>query len=164
MKNWNATDFFARLTRTNRLAKSKGFVFRSVSGLEGFEDALGSLQTAPALVCVSDISQGYTRINNTPHTRRVKTVYLAMRHALDDARAREESMDTLREVFRQFMSALLPERTRINEGYIYLDERIAFNEIDRYFFSGCACAFFQISIDIYTDLQHREEEWTEEVE
>ncbi|MBQ0062995.1 MAG: hypothetical protein KBS94_03070 [Prevotella sp.] len=32
-------------------------------------------------------------------------------------------------------------------------------EIDRYFFSGCACAYFQIATDVYTDLRYNQEEW-----
>lgn len=82
--NWDATPFFERLTAQNRLAQAEHFSFHRVSGLEGFEEALHNLQTCTAFVCVSDIAQGYTELNNTPHTRRVKTVFLAMRHALDD--------------------------------------------------------------------------------
>ena len=37
---WNATEYFRHLTATNRLAKSEGFTFCSVSGLDGFEEAL----------------------------------------------------------------------------------------------------------------------------
>ena len=44
---------------------------------------------------------------------------------------------------------------------IYIDPRISFQEIDRYFFSGCACAYFQIAVETYTDLQFNNEEWTE---
>ena len=31
-----------------------------------------------------------------------------MRHALDDMQARQECMDTMRELFRQFMSVFFP--------------------------------------------------------
>ena len=34
-------------------------------------------------------------------------------------------------------------KTRVEEEHIYLDPRISFQEIDRYFLSGCACAFFK---------------------
>ena len=51
--------------------------------------------------------QGYTELNTTPHTRRVKAVFLAMRHALDDMEARQECMDIMRELFRQFMPVLI---------------------------------------------------------
>jgi hypothetical protein len=34
-----------------------------------------------------------------------------------------------------------------------------FSEIDRYFFSGCACAYFQIAVDVYTDLRYNADEW-----
>ena len=62
-------------------------------------------------------------------------------------------MDIMRELFRQFMSMLIQEKTRVEEEHIYLDPRISFQEIDRYFFSGCACSFFQIATDVYTDLR-----------
>lgn len=157
--NWNATAFFKDLTNKNKLAINGEFVFCRVSGLEGFEEALEKMQTKKAFVCVSDISQGYTELNNTPHTRRVKTVFLAMRHALNDFDARDRCMDTMRELFRQFMSMLILEQTRLKEHCIFIDPRISFQEIDRFFFSGCACAYFQIAVDTYTDLQFNTKEW-----
>lgn len=159
--NWDATSFFEGLTKRNKFAQSKKFTFCRVSGLDGFEEALAKMLTKSAFVCVSDISQGFTDINNTPHTRRVKTVFLAMRHSLDNMVARQTCMDTMRELFRQFMSVLILEQTRLQQHSIYVDPRISFQEIDRYFFSGCACAYFQIAVDTYTDLQFNEAEWTE---
>lgn len=158
--SWNATSFFEDLTDRNRLAQSENFVFCRVSGLEGFEEALHVMQFATAIVAVSDTSQGYMEMNNTPRTRRVKTVFLAMRHALDDMSARQECFDTLRELFRQYMSVLLQEKTRLEENRIYLDPQISFTEIERYFFSGAACAYFQIAIDTFTDLRYNVSEWT----
>ena len=157
--NWDATSFFKDLVAHNRFATAHGFSFCRVSGLEGFEVALGKMQTKTAFVCVSDISQGYTQFENTPHTRRVKTVFLAMRHAIDDMIARDRCMETMRELFRQFMSVLILEQTKLQQHCIYLDNRISFQEIDRYFFSGCACAYFQIAVDTYTDLQYNDDEW-----
>lgn len=157
--NWNATAYFEELSAKNKLAQAEGFTFCRVSGLEGFEEALHNMQGSTAFVCVSDIAQGFTELNNSPHTRRVKTVFLAMRHALDDMQARQECMETMRELFRQFMSSLILERTRLEQNCIYLDPRISFNEIDRYFFSGCACAYFQIAVDVFTDLRYNANEW-----
>ena len=159
--NWNATAFFEGLTKRNKFAQSKKFTFCKVSGLDGFEEALTKMMTKTAFVCVSDISQGFTDINNTPHTRRVKTVFLAMRHAIDNMEARQSCMDMMRELFRQFMSVLILEQTKLQEHSIYIDPRISFQEIDRYFFSGCACSYFQIAVDTYTDLQFNQAEWTD---
>ena len=75
--NWDATAFFASLTETNKFAKTHDFVFAKVSGLDGFEEALQQLQSATAIIAVSDISQGYIEVNNSPHTRRVKTLGLS---------------------------------------------------------------------------------------
>ncbi len=136
--SWDAAKFFEELTATNKLAQSEHFVFCRVSGLDGFEEAVNEAQTQTAFVCVSDIADGYTELNNTPRTRRVKTVFFAMRHAAEDMAARAECMETMRELFRQFMSRLLPEKVRLEQNCIYLDPRISFNEIDRYFFSGAA--------------------------
>lgn len=161
VSNWDASAFFSRLTERNKLAKVKKFTFCRVSGMEGFEEALAKMQSHTNFVCVSDISQGYTQLDDTPHTRRVKTVFFAMRHPIDDMVARQTCMDTMQELFRQFMSVLIKERTRLQERCIYLDPRISFQEIDRYFFSGAACALFQIAIDKYTDLQYNSSEWQE---
>lgn len=157
--NWDATAFFASLTEANKFAKAHDFVFARVSGLDGFEEVLQQLQSATAIVAVSDISQGYIEVNNSPHTRRVKTVFLAMRHALLDMEARQMCMNTMRELFRQFMSKLILEKTKQEQHNIFLDPRISFQEIDQYFFSGCACAFFQIAVDTYTDLRYDPTEW-----
>ena len=42
--NWNATAFFERLTASNKLAQQEHFAFLRVSGLEGLEEALHTLQ------------------------------------------------------------------------------------------------------------------------
>ena len=157
--NWDATAFFASLTDSNKFAKAHDFVFARVSGLDGFEEVLQQLQSATAIVAVSDISQGYIEVNNSPHTRRVKTVFLAMRHAILDMEARQMCMNIMRELFRQFMSKLILEKTKQEQNNIFLDPRISFQEIDQYFFSGCACAFFQIAVDTYTDLRYDPTEW-----
>ena len=104
---WDASEYFEHLTATNRLAKSERFTFCHVSGLDGFEEALAHMQRTTAFVCVSDIANGFTELNNTPHTRRVKTVFLAKRHKIDDMAARTRCMETLRELFRQYMSLLI---------------------------------------------------------
>ena len=158
--DWSATDFFQNLVAKNKLANTNQFVFCKVSGLEGFEEALHAMQQAAAFCCVSDIADGYTELNNTPRTRRIKTVFLAMRHAIDDMDARNECMEIMRELFRQFMSVLTLERVKLEQNCIYLDPRISFNEINRYFFSGCACAYFQVAVDVFTDLRYNADEWT----
>ena len=160
--NWDAVAFFRSLTDKNKLARQLGFKFCRVSSLEGFEEALQKMQGTAAFVCVSDIAPGYTELNNTPRTRRVKTVFLAMRHRIDDMEARQRCIDSMRELFRQFMTKLILERTLLEQHCIYLDPRITFNEIDRYFFSGCACAHFSVAVDVYTNLIYNEGEWSED--
>lgn len=82
--NWDAVGFFENLTAENRLAQKEQFTFCRVSGLDGFEEMLDNMQSSTAFVAVSDIAQGFTELNNTPRTRRVKTVFFAMRHKIDD--------------------------------------------------------------------------------
>lgn len=157
--NWDASTFFEHLTATNRHAVDAGYRFIRVSSLDGFHEALNNMMSASAIVAVSDTSQGYMSLENTPHTRRVKTVFLAMRHAVDNMEEREECMSDMRELFRQFMSVLIKEKTRLEQHCVFIDERISFSEINRYFFTGCACAYFQIAVDTYTNLQYNPEEW-----
>ncbi len=157
--NWDAAAFFKPLLEKNKLANEFGFTFCRVSGLEGFEEALSQSLSRTAFFCVSDTADGYTELDNTPRTRRVKTVFIAMRHPLEDMAARQRCMDVMRELFRQLMSVLLLEKTRIQQNSIFIDSHIAFNEIDRFFAAGCACAFFQIAVDAFANLAFNPNEW-----
>lgn len=162
--SWDASAFFENLISKNKLAKSLGFRFCRVSGLEGFEEALEDMQSTVNFFCVSDISDGYTDLDNTPSTRKVKTVFMAMRHKAEDMDLRAHSMDVMRELFRQLMSVLIQEKTKLEEKFIYIDSRIKFSEIDRYFFSGGSCAYFQVPVSVYTNLCYNPEEWEEDGE
>ncbi len=157
--DWDASAFFKKLTESNKLARQNGFTFCRVSGLDGFEEALANMQNSQAFVCVSELSQGYTTISPSPRTRRVKTVFLAMRHPIDDMLLRQQCFDTMRELFRQFMTVLIKEKTALEEHFLYVDPRISFNEMQEYFFSGCACAFFSVAVDNMTDLCYDNDEW-----
>lgn len=157
--NWDAAAFFERLTNANKLAKSKNFRFARVSSLEGYHTLISKTLEMTACVAVSDTSEGGTEMNNTPHTRRVKTVFLFMRHAADRQDLRQKCLDTMNELFRQFLTVLIQEKTRLSEDCIYIDPYIKFTEIDKYFYSGGACAFFQIALDTFTDLSYNPEEW-----
>lgn len=157
--SWDATTFFEKLVGINKFAQEKRFAFKRVSSLEGFYDALSDMKKRVPLVAVSDVSQGSLSTDNTPHTRRVKTVFLCMPHAVGDMIARQKCMDAMRELFRQFMTVLILEKTKLEEHSIYLDGNISFNEIDQYFFSGMACTYFQLAIDTYTNLVYNEDEW-----
>ena len=157
--NWNAADYFQRLTAANRFARKHDFFFARVAGASGMEEMLAAMQSQTAFVCVSDTATGYTEINNSPYTRRTKTVFLVVRHAIDDAEARQEAFDIARELFRQFMSHLILERTRLEQQNVYLDPRITFTEVPEYAFSGCAVASFTIAVTTYTDLRFNQDEW-----
>lgn len=161
--NWDAAAFFEKLTAANKLAKSNDFRFERVSSLEGFHALITNALSTTAFVAVSDTSSGGTQLNNSPHTRRVKTVFLFMRHKADDPKARQNCLDLMNELFRQFLSVLIQEKTRLRENSIYLDDRISFTEIDKYFYTGGACAFFQIAVDTFTNLEYNPEEWLSEI-
>jgi hypothetical protein len=55
------------------------------------------------------------------------------------------------------------EKTRLRENHIFLDERIQFSEIEQFFAEGCACAYFHIATEVYTDLRYNEDEWNSRV-
>lgn len=78
--NWDATAFFASLTEKNKFAKAHDFVFARSSGLDGFEEVLQQLQSATAIVAVSDISQGYIGSNNIVVFLTIQYYCLSLRH------------------------------------------------------------------------------------
>jgi hypothetical protein len=156
---WSAVSFFSRLAAKNKLARQHNFIIAEVSGLQGFLDAISQAQTYPNVIAIDDTSDGYSDIANSPHSRMIKTIYTAMRHTPGDQRARRECLAIMHEIFRQFMSVIIREKTRLEEDMIYLDSRISFSEMDRYFCTGQACAFFQLTIDTDTDLVYNPDEW-----
>lgn len=157
--DWSAADFFRRLTEQNKFAKQEGFTFHVVSSLEGYHTLISKSLSIKACVAVSDTSEGGTELDNTPHTRRVKTVFLFMRHAADRQDLRQRCLDKMNELFRQFLSVLIREKTRLAEDCIYIDQHIKFHQIDKYFYTGGACAYFQIAVDTFTDLSYNPDEW-----
>lgn len=161
--NWDAAAFFEKLTAANKFATDNGFIFERVSSLDGFLYLISKALSTTAFVAVSDTSSGALDLNNTPHTRRVKTVFLFMRHKAEDAKTRQDCLDKMNELFRQFMSVLIQEKTRLSENSIYLDDRISFTEIDKYFYTGGACAYFQIAVDTFTNLVYNPDEWLNEI-
>lgn len=155
--DWSASEFFEKLCRANRFANENGFDFAEVSSLEGFSDLLSDNLLSTAFVAVSDTSDGAITIEATPRTRRIKTVFMAMRHSI--LSGREDCLEIMRELFRQFMSVLCLERFAVSDSGVIIDPRVTFHEIDKYFASGCACAYFQIAVDVHTDLVFNDSEW-----
>lgn len=160
--NWDAQSFFRRLTTCSKFAQENGYVYKSVSGLKGFNSTLSNALKTKAFVCVNDTSSGAVSIENTPHSRRIKTVFMAFRHKAEDETARDNAFANMRELFRQFMSVLIQEKTHLEENFIYIDDRISFTEIEEYFYTGAACAYFQIAVDTYTNLEYNPEEWLQQ--
>lgn len=161
---FNATAFFKSLTEKNRLAISHGFQFCEVSDLQGFEEALNTAQSRHPLVCVSDTSAGKISLDTSPATLDIKTVFMYMPHAIQNnyMEARRKCFAIMREIFRQFMSVLIRQHSRLHLDGIYIEREVSFQEIDRYFFTGGACAFFQIAVDTATNLMLNPDEWTQE--
>lgn len=158
---FDAEGFFKELTKKNKLATSLGFAFGSCSGIDGFYDAVAQNNSAPNIIVIDDSSEGYLSLVNSPFARSVKTLFLSMRHKASDQNARNFALEQMREIFRQFMSVLIRERTKLEEQGIYIDQRIQFNEIDSYFCTGAACAYFQIAVDVPQSLCFNPQEWTD---
>lgn len=156
---WDAAAFFERLTRTNKLARQNSFRFCRISGLTGMEEAIATMQQTPAFVMVSDSPVGTMDTDNTPHQRRTVMVILAMRHRLDDMQARDRCLQTMQELFRQFMSALIPERTRMQENALFIDPRVTLQVFNKYLTPGVTCYEFEITATAYVDLTWQEDEW-----
>ena len=156
---FDSVKFFEDCTAHSILARKHNFQFARISGLDSFEEALQSMTTAPALVCASDCSEGVLELVTVPAERRVHTVMLAMRHANHDMHARQQCMNILRELFKQFISRIIREKDQIEKDCQFIDDRITFNEVDRYFFPGCACAYFNITVTTYVDIIFDDSQW-----
>ncbi len=160
---WSIEDYLRRAIARNRLMKEAEFVFRSVSGPDGFLDAADTFQSEPALFCVCDESDGAVTMNNSPVTRRVKTVWMCMRHAAGNPDLRRQCLKTMREGFRQLVSLMLHDRVALQSRGVYINPEITFHEVDSYFWSGGACAWWQVAVDVTTSLIFNPNHWLQEV-
>ena len=158
-KVWSATAFFRTLTETNKLAVEKGFRYVLISGLQGLEQAVESMQNTKAFVMVSENAVGTTNLDNSPRTRRTRTVFLAMRHKMDDMTARQTCKDVMAELHRQFMSKLILEKTRLEENMQFLEPQTTLQEAPDYLIPGTAICMFEITVDTHIDLQYNADEW-----
>lgn len=156
--DWDAAAYFHRLLDINRLAVSHNFVFGLVSGLQGLEDWLHLLLDANNFFAVSDGSDGFMTLAN-PNDHIVKTVFMAMRHAENDMPSRKKCLNIMKTIFRQMMSVVRHDRSLHDHG-VFVADRISFSEIESYFFSGCACSFFQIAVDVHVPLCICSDDWT----
>lgn len=155
---WNAFNFFKSLAESNRLASREGFFTMEVSGPLGFRSILSEAMSEPNIIAVDDTSEGMTSLVS-PSRSMVKSVFLSMKHRPMDTQARAECLSLESELFRQFMTVLTLERTRLGRQLISLNKDIHFQEIDKYFAPGYACAMFQLNVSMPLDLRHRPEEW-----
>lgn len=160
---WDAVAFYKHLTETNKLCREHGFQFRRISGLNDFADAVNSMQSTKAFVCCSDVNVGRFELLNTPHVSRSKTVLLAMRHKMGDMVARENCLTIINEIYRQFCSVLIMERTKIEQKGLYLESSITIQETDHNFIPGTAVAFFECKVTNYdVDMRFNPDEWVSE--
>ena len=157
---WDACAFFKRLVSCNKLCQDLGFVCVEVSGLDGLEEALATMQKTANLVMVSENAAGLTRLDNTPHNTKVRTVFIAMRYKHDDMAARKTCMNTIFELHRQFASVLIRESVRIQEKMQHLNPEITLQEVDKYLVPDTAICMFELAVNTYIDLQYNPLEWT----
>lgn len=159
---WDAAPFIERLVKTNRLAKEHGFSFVRVPSLGHLNEVISRMQKTTAFVFCSDMTNGTTSLNNTPRITRTKTIVLAMRYPLDNTRRREECLAILRELFRQFASVIIRERTRQEENMQYISPDIRLTETNDLLMPGVVCAYYELAVTTHVDLQFNPEDWNEE--
>lgn len=157
---WNAEPYFRSLVQNNLLARTCDMQFFLGSGLGSFEQAVDNLQTAQCFCMLTESADGRLATDNSPNAKRVKTIYLAMRHEENNVEERNRVIDTLSEIFRQFISHLNRERQRLHCEAIYIEPVIEFHEFSENTFSGCAAIYFHIPFTVAVDLRFNPKEWT----
>lgn len=161
-KQWDAAPFVEQLTKRNRLAHQHGFRFVRVPSLGHLEEVISKMQNTTAFVVVSDMTNGSTNLHNTPRVTRTKTVVFAKRYAVDSVDRREEALNVIRELFRQFASMIIQEKTRLENDMQYLDPNIRLTETNNLLMPGVVCAYYELTVTTHIDLQYRQDEWDEE--
>lgn len=157
--NWDAVSYFRSLVESNKLAAENEMQFFFGSGLQSFEQAVDNFLDTLCFCFVSESADGALSTLNSPNAQRVKTVFLAMRHAENDMNARAKAVDILTEIFRQFMTHIIREREKFNRLGIYLDPVVEFHEFNEYSFSGCTAIYFHIKFTTSVNLMYSADDW-----
>lgn len=166
-ESWSAYDFIKQCVANSHYAQEMGFDVLPVSDLEEFEDLLNQLSDALPdrdgkphdIIAVSDDAQGVIELEPHPRTRRIKSVFLAAEAPIDNHGMRAAGMARLREMFRLIITALIPEKIRLENKGIAIDQRITFAEMPRYFAQSYACAHFTFAVDQPTDFRYIPNDW-----
>lgn len=156
--------YFQRLTKINRLAKTHRFESCTCSGVDYLEGVLERFRTSSHLVCISDVCEESTfQQGGGWFRRRLITVFLLARFNPAKSGDRETQMALCRELYRQFVSYMLHERSGLSDKLLYLDlSDIRSRELGGSFLNNCTGLYFMLAVDEPTDLIFRDTEWAEE--
>lgn len=156
---WDAATYFKQLTLTNKLAQDNHFFYCDISGLGSMEEVISNMKNMTAFVAVNNTEGGTTFLDNAPFATRSKGLFFGMRHLQNNMPARQECIDIMSEIYRQFNSRMLRDEETI------LDERTKFNRqqrlqvIDRYLNTEWTILFAEIGTQTYFDMCYNADDW-----
>lgn len=155
-------DYFSMICAKSKLAQANNFLFSKVSGISGLEECVANAQHANAFFAMDDVTDGSVICKNGHFfTRKILTVILLKRFALQDQNSYNDSMEVCRELRRQIFSRLL--RDRVLKEYkelTYIDlSQSLFRELEKATLAGCTGTYIMFNVDVPTNYAYNDSEW-----
>ena len=155
-EQFDALEYFADISRKNKLAKREGFVVDFCSGPGALEPMMAEYRDASKFIFIDDTTSSNTFSNNVGWFDR--NVYCVHIHA----ESYNKALRLCRKIFRQMLSRVIRDKEKYTYGdkLLYLNtSNVYSNEYGRYSFNGATGLFFQIQNDEPTDLVYEADQW-----
>ena len=164
IENFDPLDYFKHLAETNRMCRENGFKPVFCSGPENLEGVMAEYRDTANFVIIDDTTDNNVHFNKPGWFRKtVYTVWIVAAYDYNDMEQRKERMNLCREIYRQFLSRALRDRSSMRYGeamYYFGTSNVYYKELGRYSLNGATGLYFMIENDIPEDLTYKNEEWS----
>ncbi len=158
---FNAHAYFENICKRMKLTSEKKYKFCRVTGIDHLEETIHNFTSEKAYFCIDDTEDGASiKKGGAWFEKRAYTIFLLKKFPFNKMDMQKAALDECRQIYRNILSKLIADRSRLENEMTYLDtERIAYHEIPGYFVSGCTGLYFNIIIEIPTNLVYDGNEW-----
>ena len=148
------------ISANNKLFVENDFEFCKVSGPLGLQDAIAKARHKNNFLAVDDFSDGKVWNNGSAFcTRYVVTIFLFARFDIKRMDDRIDKLAMCRELRSQLHSRFIRDRHSVSAvRYLNVNESL-FREFTGAQLNGCTGLYFQLNIDIPTNMCYDEKQW-----
>lgn len=161
---FDAIDYFEKLTSKNKLAVKAGFKAVTISNTDNLEGIFELYRDCSRFVAISDTNTGNLSSPDGEYgftKRRAFTVFILSAYEYDNMEDRQRNLNLCRELFFQFVSRILHDKYQYKEQEMnFVTHTFPNQEIGRYYLSGMTGLHFTLYVQEPIDLEYKDAQWS----